>query len=131
MDDLGNYKRGLKIFLGLLALALLMAACTPGAPAFNPVQTAMAATLAARPGISPTPEVTVTIDVNAQPAGKIVYVCQISKRVKLNQICIVNADGTGQRVLTFAGNYDDFFPSVAPDGNSVLFVSTRTGRYQI
>ncbi len=117
-------------FLGLLVL-LLAAACGPATVPFNPVQTAMAATLAARPAASATPETAPTVDPNSPPQGKIVYVCQYSKRVSRNQICLVNADGSGQRVLTNGGNYDDFFPSVSPDGNSVLFVSTRTGRYQI
>ncbi len=117
-------------FLGLLAL-LLTAGCGPAAVPFNPVQTAMAATLAARPAASATPENAPTVDPNSPPQGKIVYVCQYSKRVSRNQICLVNADGSGQRVLTDGGDYDDFFPSITPDGNSVLFVSTRTGRYQI
>ena len=118
------------VWLGCLAV-LFLAACGPGQPPINPVQTAMAATLAARPAASATPEVTATIDPNAPPTGKIVYVCQYSKRVSRNQICLVNADGSGQRVLTPGGSHDDFFPSIAPDGNAVLFVSTRTGRYQI
>lgn len=91
----------------------------------------MAATLAARPLSSPTPEASPTADPDAPPQGKIVYVCQFSKRVSRNQICLMNADGSGQRTLTPGGAYDDFFPSVSPDGNSVLFVSNRTGRYQV
>jgi tol-pal system beta propeller repeat protein TolB len=130
MDGLDSRKY--RVTISFLVLAgFLLAACVPSQPAYNPVQTAMAATLAARPAVSATPEETATIDPNAGPTGKIVYVCQYSKRVHLNQICLVNADGTGQRVLTEGGDYDDFFPSVAPDGNSVLFVSTRPKRYQI
>lgn len=117
--------------LALLAGLLLCAACAPLGPEPNPVQTAMAATLAARPLTSPTPALTATPDRFAAPVGKIVYVCQYSKRVSRNQICIINADGTNQRVLTELGAYDDFFPSVTPDGEHVLFVSTRTGRYQV
>ncbi len=112
-------------------LLLALAACSGGGPAPNPVQTAMAATLAARPLVSPTAPSTATPDPQASPVGKIVYVCQFSKRVSRNQICLVNADGSGHRVLTPGGDYDDFFPSITPDGNHVLFVSTRTGRYQI
>lgn len=130
MDDLGSHTIRVKICRGLL-LVFLLAACSPGPPPVNPVQTAMAATLAARPATSPTPEATATSDPSAPPSGKIVYVCQFSKRVSRNQICLINADGTGQRVLTSGGNYDDFFPSLAPDGNAVLFVSSRTGRYQV
>jgi len=115
----------------LAVLALALSACGPAPVPYNPVQTAMAATLAARPLVSLTPELAPTIDPNAPPTGKIAYVCQFSKRVSRNQICLINADGSGQRVLTPGGDYDDFFPSITPDGNHVLFVSTRTGRYQI
>jgi TolB protein len=136
MDDLGNNKvhriTNLRIKLGFGFFAvLLVASCAPGPAPFNPVQTAMAATLASRPDVSPTPEDTPTVDVDAPPMGKIVYVCQFSKLVGRNQICLINADGSGQQVLTQGGSYDDFFPSITPDGNSVLFASTRTGRYQI
>ncbi|MEX2161717.1 MAG: DPP IV N-terminal domain-containing protein [Anaerolineales bacterium] len=118
----------------LLVTCLLLAACGPGAPPVNPVQTAMAATLAARPAASATPlapPVSATPDLAQGPVGKIAYVCQLSKRSGRNQICIINADGTGQRVLTPGGNHDDFFPSVSADGKAVLFVSNRTGRYQV
>ena len=115
----------------LAALLGLLAACGPAARPINPVQTAMAATLAARPPASPTPLFTATAEPDAPPPGKIAYVCQISKRSARNQICLINADGSGQRVLTTGGNYDDFFPSVAADGASVLFASNRTGRYQL
>lgn len=115
----------------LIVLAGLLAACGPATPPVNPVQTAMAATLAARPASSATPEASATTDPDAPPQGKIVYVCQFSERVSRNQICVVNAEGNGQRTLTPGGAYDDFFPSVSPDGNSVLFVSNRSGRYQV
>jgi TolB protein len=115
----------------LLFCALVLAACAQAEPTGNPVQTAMAQTLEARPFASPMPLVTPTPDANAPAQGKIVYVCQYSKRVSKNQICLINADGSGQRVLTPGGNYDDFFPSITPDGNAVLFASNRSGRYQI
>jgi len=113
-----------------ILLASFLAACAP-APLVNPVQTAMAQTLAARPLASETPLASQTPDPDAPPAGKIVYVCQYSKRVRRDQICLINADGSGQRVLTPGGSYDDFFPSIVPDGNAILFASDRTGRYQI
>jgi TolB protein len=113
-------------------LLLALAACAPAPDEGNPVQTAIAATLTARPLVSPTlPAVTATADPHAPPQGQIVYVCQYTKRSGRNQICIMNADGGDQRVLTTAGAYDDFFPSITPDGEWVLFASTRSGRYQI
>lgn len=118
--------------LAACAFLLLLAACAPAADSGNPVQTAIAATLTARPLVSPTlPAVTATADPNAPPLGKIVYVCQYTKRSGRNQLCLMSADGSGSRILTTTGNYDDFFPSITPDGEYVLFSSTRSGRYQI
>ncbi|MEX1247665.1 MAG: DPP IV N-terminal domain-containing protein [Anaerolineales bacterium] len=120
--------------LAVAGLLLPLLSACGGTQPVNPVQTAMAATLAARPLASPTPPAlapTDTPDLAVGPSGKIAYVCQYSERMGKNQICIINADGSGQRVLTPGGNYDDYFPSVSPDGSSVLFVSNRTGRYQV
>ena len=125
---------GMKQFQRLIRLSalfgFLLAACL-GEPPINPVQTAMSLTLAARPPASATPLVAETLDPNAPPRGKIAYVCQYSKLLRREQICLINADGSGQRVLTPGGSYDDFFPSITPDGNAVLFASDRGGRYQI
>ena len=64
---------------------------------------------------SPTPD-------PAKPTGKIAYVCQIFKVQHGDQICIINADGTGQRRLTTEDYTRHFYPSMAPDGNSVVYV---------
>lgn len=121
---------GRRLFLA--ALAWLLVACAPAADGGNPVQTAMAATLAARPLVSPTaPPSAQPGAEESGPTGKIVYVCQYSRRSERNQICLIHADGSGQRVLTPGGEYDDFFPSITPDGQAVLFVSSRNGPYQI
>ncbi|MCL4258682.1 MAG: PD40 domain-containing protein [Anaerolineales bacterium] len=119
------------------ALLALLAACTPAPEGGNPVQTAIAATLTARPFSTPPtatqapPTPTPTFEPGGRPRGKIVYVCQYSKQSGRNQICIMNADGSDPRTLTQGGQYDDFFPSITPDGQYVLFASNRTGRYQI
>ncbi|MCW5877165.1 MAG: PD40 domain-containing protein [Anaerolineales bacterium] len=115
----------------LAVLVWLLAACGPAADPGNPVQTAMSATLTARPLVSPTAPSSPEPGTAAGPGGKIAYVCQYSKRSGRNQICLINADGSGQRILTPAGDYDDFFPSVTPDGRAVLFASSRNGAYQI
>lgn len=126
----------LRVWL-LALLAALLAACAPASEAGNPVQTAIAATLTARPFSTPPtatevpPTPTPTFEPGGRPRGKIVYVCQYSKQTGRNQICIMNADGSDPRTLTQGGQYDDFFPSITPDGQYVLFASNRTGRYQI
>lgn len=121
----------MRIVFGLVALGLLAACNYPSGPRGDPLATALAGTLAARPGSTATLPFTATPEPDAEPFGKIVYVCQVSKRSGRNQICLINADGSGQRVLTPGGNYDDFFPSLSPEGRYALFVSNRTGRYQV
>lgn len=64
------------------------------------------------------------------PLGKIVYVCQIEKNEQRNQICLMNGDGSGKLQLT-NNIFDNFYPSLAPDGNSIVFSSNQTGNYEI
>lgn len=70
---------------------------------------------------------------SGQPAGKIVYVCQVFRSSARDQICLMNADGSNQRRLTTNDNARHFYPSLTPDGNSVLFASNMdgVGRYEI
>ena len=56
-----------------------------------------------------------------QPAGHIVFTCQVFKVTAMNQICIMNADGTGYRRLTTEDNLQHFYPSLSPDGQSVVY----------
>jgi len=64
------------------------------------------------------------------PLGKIVYVCQIEKNEQRNQICLMNGDGSEKLQLT-NNDFDNFYPSLAPDGNSIVFSSNQTGSYEI
>ena len=53
--------------------------------------------------------------------GHIVFTCQIFKVQASNQVCIMNADGTGFRRLTTDDSKQHFYPSLAPDGQSVVY----------
>ena len=55
------------------------------------------------------------------PTGKIAYVCQIFKVRSSDQICIMNADGTEQHRLTSEDYTRHFYPSLSPDGKSVVY----------
>jgi TolB protein len=57
--------------------------------------------------------------------GKIVFTCQVFKVQASNQICIINADGTGFKRLTTDNNRQHYYGSLAPDGNSVLYAAFR------
>jgi TolB protein len=60
-----------------------------------------------------------------QPGGRIVFTCQVYKVQHMNQICIMNADGSGFRRLTSENNLQHYYPSLAPDGQSVLYAGFR------
>ncbi len=60
------------------------------------------------------------------PRGdKIVFMC----RAGGNQICLINPDGSGQQVLTNAGQNED--PAWSPDGRHIVFDSSRSGPREI
>ena len=64
--------------------------------------------------------------------GHIVFTCQIFKTQASNQICIMNADGSGFRRLTTDDTKQHFYPSLAPDGQSVLYSAfLETNNYEI
>ena len=54
-----------------------------------------------------------------QPAGRIVFTCN----VKGDEVCMVNADGSGWRQLTDS-LFGNFNASLAPDGRSMVYVAS-------
>jgi len=65
------------------------------------------------------------------PTGKIVYVCQLFSLQAQDQICLMNADGSGQRRITTNDQSRNFYPSLSPDGQSVVFSSNLDGNFKI
>lgn len=60
-----------------------------------------------------------------QPKGRIVYTCQMFGTMSTSQICIINADGTGFRRLTTDDSIQHYYPSLSPDGYSVVYSAFR------
>ena len=60
-----------------------------------------------------------------QLTGHIVFTCQLFKVQAMDQICIMNADGSGMRRLTNEDNKRHYYGSLAPDGKSVVYSSFR------
>jgi len=61
------------------------------------------------------------------PIGKIVFTCFVEQ---IDQICIMNADGTGRTQLTdFQATA--FYASLSPDGGRIYFSSRQSGTYEI
>jgi TolB protein len=56
-----------------------------------------------------------------QLTGHIVFTCQVFKVQALNQVCIMNADGSGSRRLTTDDTRQHWYPSLSPDGQSVIY----------
>lgn len=77
----------------------------------------------------PKPTATIKVDPNT-PGGKIVFTCQIDKNENSDQICIMNADGSNYRQLTH-NSFENYYPSLAPDGNNIVFASNQTGGFEI
>ncbi|HEX8148437.1 MAG TPA: winged helix-turn-helix domain-containing protein [Pyrinomonadaceae bacterium] len=61
------------------------------------------------------------------PDGRVVYVSTLSGN---QDIWVMNADGSGQKQLTFDRSAD-FDPTVSPDGRHVVFASERSGRNKL
>ena len=66
-----------------------------------------------------------------EPSGKIIYTCQVDNTFGHDQICTINADGSGFRQLTNDLLHQHFYPSWAPDENSFVFVGSHSGSSKI
>ena len=75
---------------------------------------------------SPTPAATAS---GAEPVGHIAFTCQLYKYQSSEQLCIVNADGSAQRQLTQEAGVRHFYPSLAPDGGSVVYSQYREDEF--
>jgi len=64
-----------------------------------------------------------------QPTGHIFFTCQVFKVQAADQICIMNADGTGYRRVTTEDGFRHFYASPALNANSVLYSAFREQNY--
>ncbi len=95
-----------------------LSATPPAASTFAP---GLMATLFSHPFASATPGFSLA-------RSLIVYVCHVNDS---DEICLMNADGTNPRQLTFESQYTDWYPSFTPDGQHILFSSQRSGGFDI
>jgi len=117
-------KRIRHTFLRTLILIVLQACNLPAASTPTPdlIATLSAATpLPTDPPHQPNNPIPAT----GEPGGKIAFVCQIFKVQASNQICLINADGTGLRRLTTDDTRQHYYPSISPDGDSVVYAAFR------
>ncbi|MGE5074219.1 MAG: hypothetical protein ACM3MF_12395 [Anaerolineae bacterium] len=57
--------------------------------------------------------------------GHIVFTCQVFQDIGSEQICIMNADGSNARRLTTENEFRHYYPSLSPDGKSVVYSAYR------
>jgi dipeptidyl aminopeptidase/acylaminoacyl peptidase len=60
-----------------------------------------------------------------EPTGHNVFTCQLYLYQSSEQICIMNADGSGYRRLTTDNGTRHYYPSLSPDGASVVYSQYR------
>lgn len=73
---------------------------------------------------TPTDEPSPTSPPHLPPRGRIVYTCFDDHD---DEICLINADGSGQVQLTH-NDAGDFYASLAPDGRFIVFARQMEGR---
>jgi Tol biopolymer transport system component len=81
--------------------------------------------------LTPASTLTPGVSLPGLPGGKIAYACMLDKERQLSQICLMNADGSAQRQLTNNPRANHYYPSLAPDGQSVVFSSNQYGSFDI
>lgn len=113
----------------VIYLCFLLAGCNR--PVADPAEPDLFATLqAATPGSPAFPTTAGDSNVplpssDGEPVGHIVFTCQLFKVQAMDQICIMNADGSGMRRLTTDDNRRHFYASLSPDGRKVVYSSFR------
>jgi len=137
---------GILAGVGLVSLTAFLIGfnllCRPSSPATEaPATTAPATTLtetAPAESQTPSPAVEPSATLPGLPpgppaSGRIIYTCETRQKEQqiYDQICLVNADGSGETRLTTGDIYSSYYPSISPDGAGFVFVSNRNGDHEI
>ncbi len=125
LERLPYLAAGLIFFCGFLLLALIFA---PGVlrlvftpPTATPDLASTLQALIPTLAPSPAPFTPTAVPVPDEPGGHIVFTCQVYKYQSSEQVCSMNADGSGYRRLTKEDGVRHYYPSLAPDGRSVVY----------
>jgi len=110
----------------LLTTLLFIFACSFPSAASTPTSNLLATLAASTPlSADSTARAAEPVSSGVEPAGHIAYTCQVFKVTASNQICIINADGAGFRRLTTDNTKQHYYPSMSPDGKSVIYAAFR------
>lgn len=120
------FKKATGYALILLTGLIFILACNIPSAASSPPPDLLATLAASTPlSADSTAQVVIPASPDGEPFGQIAFTCQVFKVTAINQICIIHADGTGFRRLTTDNTKQHYYPSVAPDGKSVIYAAFR------
>jgi tol-pal system beta propeller repeat protein TolB len=100
---------------------------TSTAPEYDFPTATLAPKLEEQPTLTPIPSPVPSFGDSPLPSGKIVYTCFVKQ---IDQICIMNADGSGQTQITQM-EATAFYASLSPNGETVYFSSRQSGNFEI
>ena len=110
----------------LLTSIIFILACNLPSAGSEPTPDLFATLAASTPlTVDSTAQSSEPVSNGTEPVGHIAYTCQIFKVTAQNQICVINADGSGFQRLTTDNNKQHYYPSMSPDGQSVVYAAFR------
>jgi TolB protein len=120
-----NWIRKIRPALVWILIPIFISACNLPSNASDPAPDLLATLAASTPLAVDSPPTPYPVSPDGEPYGKIAFTCQVFRVTATNQICIINADGSGFRRLTTDNTRQHYYPSVAPDGRSVVYAAFR------
>ncbi len=114
-------KRIIPISLVVLAVLIVLFSFISPSGFFTDVNPANVKVPAFTPTPTPLPEPT---DVHG---GHIVFTCT---RNNVNQICLINADGSGFQQLTNESS-NSYYPAISPDGREIVFATNKADNFDL
>jgi len=108
-----------------LPLGLILAVAAIGLCLLIPANQINLTTINVRDGELPTPLATFTLPPppTRQNIGRIIFTCT---RDEFNQLCLINADGTGFQQITKVEAHN-YYPVYSPKGGSIVYASNQNG----
>jgi Tol biopolymer transport system component len=77
--------------------------------------------------LTPAPTPTASPRPTSEHGGRILFTCT---RGEYNQICLINADGTGYEQL-IETNSNAYYPTYSPQGDVIVYASNRNGSFDL
>ncbi|GAB4482677.1 MAG: hypothetical protein OHK0031_05390 [Anaerolineales bacterium] len=126
-----GFTRLLTVGLPLVFLAVLFFALNQLQPIQNEIGAPAPGTLSGAGTRAATLRPAATFTLPAKPTkshgGRIYFTCT---RGDYNQLCVINADGSGYNQLT-SGPAHNYYPAVAPQGGMLVYASNRGGAFDL